>query len=106
MGRLPLARPLFALERLHEPFSKADKLSGQQRTFYQVVHSFKKECSNFIGDATLPRPATITDFLQVLTDETLDGLWLLPIPEQPELLALRQLVLVIVTLTWLLDLVS
>ena len=41
----------------------------------------------------------------LLTNQSLDAVWFLSIPEQPELLALGQLVLIIMTLGWLFHLV-
>ena len=106
VGRLVLSRLLHTFERLDEPFAESDELSAEQRSLYEVVDSLEEQGSHFIGDSSFPGSPTVRDSCELLTDQALHSVRLLPVPEEPQLLALRQLVLVVVTLAGLLYLIA
>ena len=93
------------LEWLHEPFSDPHKFPAQQIPLDQIIQRLEEQRPRLVRYARLPAAGALSDLLQAVADQRSQLLHrLLPVPEEPELFALRQLIFVVVARLGLLHL--
>ena len=103
LGHGPI-RPLIGL---HKPLPNPHKLPTQQIPLDEIIQRFEQQRSRLIRDARLPAARTVRNLFQTVTDERPQLLGrLFAVPEEPELLALRQLIFVVVAWLGLLHLIA